>query len=265
VAVHPAELLLGFEHAGRVPTQRHLTVELALHVGQWSRQISIMDSMALVERNVRASVGGTPSRLKVNVSAGPLRSEAERRDGSGRVWRRGPRGHLGRPRGSALREAAAHASLDDLGHVLGRIATTLRILCSSHRAITGLSKIAVSAVLSALASSRTKWVDLVTSSPRSRCPTKRRLATVPFAVEEKTVSRRLSRAEVELYEDWIANRRQLKGIVAEMEETSVAAGAILLRQATQDVGPKDSVSKPNPDQGKVGPIWATRSAERQTE
>jgi hypothetical protein len=35
----------------------------------WSRQISIIDSIALVDRNVRARVGGTPSRLMVSVSA----------------------------------------------------------------------------------------------------------------------------------------------------------------------------------------------------
>jgi hypothetical protein len=56
------------------------------------------------------------------------------------------------------------------------------------------------------------------------------------AVDGKTVSRRLSRAEAELYEEWIANRRRLKGIVAEMEEVSAAAGEILLRQATEDRG-----------------------------
>ena len=41
----------------------------------WSRQISIIDSMALVDRRVRARVGGTPSRLTVSVSARPSRSD----------------------------------------------------------------------------------------------------------------------------------------------------------------------------------------------
>ena len=50
------------------------------------------------------------------------------------------------------------------------------------------------------------------------------------------MSRRLSPAEAELYEEWIANRRRLKGIVAEMEGVSAAAGEILLRQATEDRG-----------------------------
>jgi hypothetical protein len=40
------------------------------------RQISIMDSMGLVVRNVRARVGGAPRRMTVRVSARPSRSEA---------------------------------------------------------------------------------------------------------------------------------------------------------------------------------------------
>ena len=42
---------------------------------EWSWQISIIDSIAFVERNVRARVGGTSSRLMVSVSARPSRSE----------------------------------------------------------------------------------------------------------------------------------------------------------------------------------------------
>jgi hypothetical protein len=38
-----------------------------------SRQISIMDSMGLVDRRVRARVGGTPSRSTVRVSSRPSR------------------------------------------------------------------------------------------------------------------------------------------------------------------------------------------------
>lgn len=52
------------------------------------------------------------------------------------------------------------------------------------------------------------------------------------AVAGKTVSRRLDEREAELYRGWIANRRHLERIVAQMEETSAAAGEILLRQAT---------------------------------
>jgi len=54
------------------------------------------------------------------------------------------------------------------------------------------------------------------------------------SVSGKTVSRRLNDAEAELYRQWIANRRRLERIVAEMETLSAAAaaGEILLRQAT---------------------------------
>jgi len=52
-------------------------------------------------------------------------------------------------------------------------------------------------------------------------------------VDGKTVSRRLSETEADLYREWIANRRKLKRIVGEMEEVSRAAGEILLRRAGQ--------------------------------
>lgn len=50
------------------------------------------------------------------------------------------------------------------------------------------------------------------------------------AVAAKTVSRRLSEREADLYREWIANRRRLERIVTEMEKLSMAAGEILLRQ-----------------------------------
>ena len=52
------------------------------------------------------------------------------------------------------------------------------------------------------------------------------------AAAGKTVSRRLNEAEAELYRSWIANRRRLEQIIAQMEQTSAAAGELLLRQAT---------------------------------
>ncbi|MDQ2729930.1 MAG: hypothetical protein M3Y91_19225 [Actinomycetota bacterium] len=52
------------------------------------------------------------------------------------------------------------------------------------------------------------------------------------AVAGKTVSRRLDEREAALYREWIANRRRLEAIVAEMEEVSAAAGEILLHRAT---------------------------------
>jgi hypothetical protein len=50
------------------------------------------------------------------------------------------------------------------------------------------------------------------------------------AVAGRTVSRRLDEREAELYRGWIANRRRLGRIVAQMEEVSAAAAEILLRQ-----------------------------------
>lgn len=52
------------------------------------------------------------------------------------------------------------------------------------------------------------------------------------AIAGKTLSRRLNQAEAELYQSWIANRRRLEQIIAQMEQTSAAAGDLLLRQAT---------------------------------
>jgi hypothetical protein len=52
------------------------------------------------------------------------------------------------------------------------------------------------------------------------------------AVAGKTVSRRLTEGEAELYRGWIANRRRLEEIVAQMERVSAAAGELLLRHAT---------------------------------
>ncbi|HVE96829.1 MAG TPA: DUF6788 family protein [Pseudonocardiaceae bacterium] len=52
------------------------------------------------------------------------------------------------------------------------------------------------------------------------------------AIAGKTLSRRLNQAEAELYQSWIANRRRLEQIIAQMEQTSAAAGDLQLRQAT---------------------------------
>ena len=57
------------------------------------------------------------------------------------------------------------------------------------------------------------------------------------AVAGKTVSRRLSESEAELYRGWIANRRRLEEIVARMEQISAAAGELLLREASSPEPP----------------------------
>ena len=51
------------------------------------------------------------------------------------------------------------------------------------------------------------------------------------AVAGKTVSRRLTEPQADLYQQWIANRRHLEKIITEMQKISGAAGEILLRQA----------------------------------
>ena len=57
------------------------------------------------------------------------------------------------------------------------------------------------------------------------------------AVAGKTLSRRLSESEADLYRKWIANRRQLERIVTEMEKLSATAGEILLHQAATPTPP----------------------------
>lgn len=52
------------------------------------------------------------------------------------------------------------------------------------------------------------------------------------AVAGKTISRRLTEPQAELYRTWIANRKRLEAIIAEMEKVSADAGEILLRRAT---------------------------------
>jgi hypothetical protein len=59
-AVDAAELLAGLDHSGGAPTQRHLPVPHRLTLVACSRQTEIIDSMAFVERKLRARVGGTP-------------------------------------------------------------------------------------------------------------------------------------------------------------------------------------------------------------
>src|SRR5512144_1278260 len=73
MSVDTAELLAGFEHPGGAPAQRHLSVAPVLDVSGVVPAYQIMDSIALVERSVRARVGGTPSRSTVSVSSSPSR------------------------------------------------------------------------------------------------------------------------------------------------------------------------------------------------
>jgi hypothetical protein len=50
------------------------------------------------------------------------------------------------------------------------------------------------------------------------------------AVDGKTLTRRLREDQVPLYEEWIANRRRLRSVVAQMEAVSEEATQLLLAQ-----------------------------------
>jgi hypothetical protein len=73
VTVDAAELLAGLDHSGGAPAQRHLPVAPVATLAACSRQTEIKNSIALVERSVRARVGGTPRRSTVSVSCRPSR------------------------------------------------------------------------------------------------------------------------------------------------------------------------------------------------
>src|SRR5215469_14492844 len=46
----------------------------------------------------------------------------------------------------------------------------------------------------------------------------------------KTTTRRLTEPQAALYQEWIANRRRLAGIIAEMEKVGQQAAEILIKQ-----------------------------------
>ena len=59
-AAHPAKLLSGLDHARCAPADRHLCPSRhRVTFAEWSWQILIRDSTALVERSVRANLNGT--------------------------------------------------------------------------------------------------------------------------------------------------------------------------------------------------------------
>ncbi len=83
VAAEPAEPLAGFEHAGAHQRSGICPFRQRLTFLACSRQIEIIDSIALVERSVRVSVGGTPSRRRVKLSGDPF-TQAGGSAGTGR-------------------------------------------------------------------------------------------------------------------------------------------------------------------------------------
>lgn len=50
-------------------------------------------------------------------------------------------------------------------------------------------------------------------------------------VDGKTVTRRLSQAEAELYQEWIANDRQLRALIARMRKVAAKATELSLQEA----------------------------------
>ncbi len=58
------------------------------------------------------------------------------------------------------------------------------------------------------------------------------------AVVGKTISRRLTAEQAEIYRTWIANRKRLETIIAQMQEVSADAGEILLRQTAAHREPR---------------------------
>src|SRR6266540_3289250 len=76
VAVDAAELLA----ASTIPAAHQRSAMLpfcqSFMLWLWVRAMEIIDSMLFVLRRVRASVGGTPRRSTVSVSARPSRSDA---------------------------------------------------------------------------------------------------------------------------------------------------------------------------------------------
>ena len=50
------------------------------------------------------------------------------------------------------------------------------------------------------------------------------------SVAGRTISRRLSEPQAHLYQEWIANRRRLAAIIAEMEEVSTQAAEATLHE-----------------------------------
>ena len=50
-------------------------------------------------------------------------------------------------------------------------------------------------------------------------------------VNGKTVTRRLSQSEAELYQEWIANDRQLRAIITQMRQVAAKATELTLKEA----------------------------------
>ncbi len=55
-------------------------------------------------------------------------------------------------------------------------------------------------------------------------------------INGKTVNRRLSPREAQLYNEWIANDRQARELLAQMRETATKATELILNETTRETG-----------------------------
>ena len=85
VALNAAELRFGGEHAGGRPAQRISPDSQHFTRPAWSRMISIIDSIGLVDSMVRRRLPRAPSLVSVSISDSPSRSDAA---APGRLWAR---------------------------------------------------------------------------------------------------------------------------------------------------------------------------------
>ena len=64
------------------------------------------------------------------------------------------------------------------------------------------------------------------------------------SVAGRTTSRRLSEPQARLYQEWIANRRRLAAIIAEMEEVSTQAAEATLHEGAPTVPSETTTGQP---------------------
>ncbi len=57
----------------------------------------------------------------------------------------------------------------------------------------------------------------------------------------RTITRRLTARQAGLYQEWIANRRSLSRLIAQMEKNSEQAAALLLAEGSPKTGKKVSI------------------------
>ena len=67
----------------------------------------------------------------------------------------------------------------------------------------------------------------------------------------KTVTRRLSPEQAQLYQQWIANRRELEALLHQMREISWEAGGYLLQATSADAGESTPTAVRTPKPGRT--------------